>query len=443
MPEAIMPSSFEAERALLGTAVTEPILLDKLIGWIRVPEALYRKDHQRIWKVIMKMHQERKAIDTITVIEEYKEEFGPESIAKDGVASILVEAAGSIPSTTNAESYAKIVWGRFVQRELAKSSKKMERMSYDNTIEAEHRLEAHKKLIAEIEMLQPSRRKSVDIIVNDTMLAITERDNVISYNLKYLDKPAGGMTRKEITILGGRTGHGKTTMVLNVTRALIEQGYNVVLLNREMTNTEFMKKLFVLESNCLSYNDVRMNQFTEKQAKELLEIKEMVKRKYKEKLTMFDDIRDLGTGLREIRRIGPDVVIDDFIQLIGVRGKFDARRFEIETIMHEYHWLAKECNLSVFLSSQLSREIEKRLDPTPRMSDYSEGGTIENLAETCLFVFYPYNLDPQGNDEYTTQIVTAKARYGKVDNFEIGFRGNRCKFYEKPEQARRDIVNVN
>ena len=40
------------------------------------------------------------------------------------------------------------------------------------------------------------------------------------------------MTRKEVTVVGGRPGHGKTTLVLNIARRLIEQGYKVCLFNR-------------------------------------------------------------------------------------------------------------------------------------------------------------------------------------------------------------------
>ena len=71
----------------------------------------------------------------------------------------------------------------------------------------------------------------------------------------HLDTFAGGMTRKEITVLGGRPGHGKTTLVINIVKGLIEQGYRVMLFNREMSNTEMLKKMVVMDSNALKYGD--------------------------------------------------------------------------------------------------------------------------------------------------------------------------------------------
>ena len=45
--------------------------------------------------------------------------------------------------------------------------------------------------------------------------------------------------------------------MLNVVRGLIEAGYSVMLFNREMSNIETMKKLYVMESNDISYSMIR------------------------------------------------------------------------------------------------------------------------------------------------------------------------------------------
>ena len=66
------------------------------------------------------------------------------------------------------------------------------------------------------------------------------------------------MTRGEITVIGGRPGHGKTTTMLNMVKACMDQGLKVIVFNREMTNVEMLKKLIVLESEKLSYLDVRL-----------------------------------------------------------------------------------------------------------------------------------------------------------------------------------------
>ena len=100
-----------------------------------------------------------------------------------------------------------------------------------------------------------------------------------------------------------------------------------------------------------------------------------IKKKYAN-LIMYDHIRSLSDTMSEIAKHKPDVIIDDYIQLIQADGANEGRRFEIEKIMQEYKWICKTENCSAILVSQLNREIEKRLDPRPRMSDYAESGVI-------------------------------------------------------------------
>ena len=154
-----------------------------------------------------------------------------------------------------------------------------------------------------------------------------------------LDTPAGGMTRKEVTVLGGRPGHGKTTLMVNVLKSLIEQGYKVMLFNREMSNTEMLRKLIVLESKKFLYSEIRKGEVQGRED-ELEDIENNIKEKYKN-LIMYDDIRTLTEGISEISKYKPDVVIDDYIQLIMMDNKLD-RRFQIENIMQEYKWICKK-----------------------------------------------------------------------------------------------------
>jgi replicative DNA helicase len=93
-------------------------------------------------------------------------------------------------------------------------------------------------------------------------------------------------------------------------------------------------------------------------------------------------------------------------------------------------------NASAILISQLNREIERRDDPVPQMSDFAESGAIEQTAEMAAFVYYPYNVDPEINDKYESKIVIAKARYGKIGRYRIGYNGERCKFYNNVELAK-------
>lgn len=428
-------SSKEAEEAVLASVLKSPEVIERLEGWLTTGELFYYQKNRRIWQIMLELRKERKPIDTIMVIDKWKDKYG----TGENIAYELTGLVENLVTIANCESYARIIQEKYAQKRLAESAGELQAMSYLSHEATEKKLADHLALIADLQNIQPTRYRPIIELVDQTLIHIKKGDDVISYGIKSLDAPASGMTRKEITVLGGRPGHGKSTMILNIIRSLIFNNNKVMLFNREMSNTASIQRLLVQESKILEYGNVRRGEFSESEAKDLNETANKIKQKYNKNLFMFDDIRDMPQAIREIRRHRPDVVIDDYIQLIGTKDeKFRARRFEIEYIMNEYKWIAKELNLSVFLVSQLSREIEKRIDPTPRMSDYSEGGTIEQAAECCLFVFYGYYFDHEDYDEYASQIIAAKTRYGTVGTYDIGFNGARGKFYTTKEEARAD-----
>ena len=90
-------------------------------------------------------------------------------------------------------------------------------------------------------------------------------------------------------------------------------------------------------------------------------------------------------------------------------------------------------------SKELNREIEKRLDPRPRMSDYAESGEIEQTAQSAMFVFYGHNFDNERYSPYNSELIVSKCRYGRIGTHKIGFNGGRCKFYMNQDMAQGDV----
>jgi replicative DNA helicase len=428
-----MPSSQEAENSVLGCILLDgEKSFDKVIPWIRNDNAFYTTDNKKIWKAVKILRKNKEPIDLITVANTLKEE------GDDNISYYLTGLTDTIATTANIENHAKIVWEKYVQREVRTTSYKMNNVSFDKYEKTIPLINSQLRWLEELRDLQPDRVNDLESMVEDAVEYIKSGENVIKFGMYALDKPAGGMTRKEVTVLGGRPGHGKTTLMINVLKSLIEQGYKVMLFNREMSNTEMLRKLIVLESKSLLYGNIRRGELDGLE-QEIDDAEKKIKEKYKN-LIMFDDIRTLQDGIAEISKHKPDVVIDDYIQLITMNDNKD-RRFQIETIMQEYKWVAKKENCSCLLISQLNREIERRIDPYPRMSDYAESGVIEQTVENALFVFYGYNFDHENYDMYESEIISCKTRYGMVGGYKVGFAGNRCSFYATREQAIKDLKN--
>ena len=430
----VMPSAAEAEQALLGCIIQGGEREQEIaMAWIRDDEAFYNFDNKRIWTSMAELYKDGVEIDVVTLTNKVKDMHG------ESKAYYITGLTESFISTSNVENYARIVWEKYIQRETAKSAEALLNASYEEYKNVGSILEKHSKLIDELRQIQPSKQKDIGVLIEEMKSTVEEDSNLIPFNLGHLDTFAGGMTRKELTVLGGRPGHGKTTLVINIVKGLIEQGYRVMLFNREMSNTEMLKKMVVMDSNSLKYGDIRRNDLSESNKGEFELVSDKIKGNYQE-FYMYDNVRNLDDCLREIAKHKPDIVIDDYIQLIEVPGIKEGRRFEIEKIMQEYKWICKQENCSAILVSQLNREIEKRLDPRPRMSDYAESGVIEQTAELAMFVFYGHNFDSEKFNPYKSEIIVAKSRYGKIGTHMVGFNGGRCKFYMNSTMAEKDNI---
>ena len=429
------PQNMQAEKALLGSVLTGGLdVYEKAKPWITNSEAFYSSVNKQLWQSIQSLYRNKEEIDIVTVSDRFKR-LNPNH--EDGVTYYITGLPEEVPTTANVEEYGKIIYEKYLRREIIKSALKLHTAVYDNQgSEIEEILGTHTRLLEEIKNIKPSRLNDIEMIVSEAKELINSGDNIIKFGIPALDVAAGGMTRKELTVLGGRPGHGKTTLIINIIRSLVNQGHKVMMFNREMSNPEMIRKLIVMEGDKLSYTDVRKGDLNG--SADLFEsASESVTNKYKDKLLMFDDVRTLDQAMVEISRHKPDVIIDDYIQLISMSDDKE-RRHQIEEIVYDYKWICKKENCSAILVSQLNREIEKRYEPRPRLSDYSESGVIEQTAECALFVWYGYVFDDEEYSPYKSEIISAKVRYGRVGTTEVGFNGDRCSFYKTEEDARQD-----
>ena len=156
---------------------------------------------------------------------------------------------------------------------------------------------------------------------------------------------------------------------------------------------------------------------------------------------MFDNLKDFSASAAEVKKFKPDVIFDDYIQLIAYKGKEDQRRLQIEKLVNDYKWLAKETNAVVVLASQLNRAIEHRHKSTiPQLSDLAESGAIEQVAENVFFTYYDYKvLGEKGKGKNCITISAGKVRYGETGIVDMGYDGNKCKVFNSEKEMTNEL----
>jgi len=421
----------KAERALLGSILKDNSYIDLVKPWIPSADVFYADMHQRIWKTMLRLNEAGEGIDIVTVHGAYRKK------TTDGDDLYYITGLeGEVPTSAHAELYAKKLHEHWLRRKLIKQTRRILQLSDDNSRGVEVLLEEAHTTIGSLLNLRPSSKFDLDVLLEETIDSIYTHKNLQSTGYSSIDGLISGMTRGEITIIAGRPGNGKTTLAANIARKLTLEGKTVAMFNREMPNVEMMKKIIAMESGNLSYRSLRHGVDDNKMELDLTV--DRISKGYKN-LHMFDDIRDLPSTFREIKRLKPDVVIDDHVGLIEYPSH-DNRdlRIKIGEVSKRYKWLAKGEDLSVILVSQLNRNVEHRIDNIPRLSDLAESGFLEQDAETAMFAHYPWVSRYDEVDKLEFNVYIVKNRYGNTGTVRMGYDGDKCTIYNSIEEARND-----
>ena len=423
----------QMENALLGSIIQNPDEYENALKYIHTDEIFHQQRARRLWNIITGLHSSKKTIDLITM----QDTLTPSDNDKGVDAVYLVDCTmvGHGKCLDHLDTYSKRLYEKYLLRCIIEQTRDIEKKAIENNESVYDTIVSAYKNLGELIALRPGEKFDIDKELIDAINAITNKENkLMKTGYKNIDKFSGGLTRGEITIVGGRPGHGKTTFMINLLSQMIHSGLKVVLFNRELPNSEMIKKLITLESGKLSYTMVRKGVYEESEIKELQRVKQKIAELYTEdKFLMFDNIRDFARSATEISKFKPDVVLDDYIQLVQPNGYFESRRLQIEQLVNDYKWLAKEHQCSVVLASQLNRSLEYRDDGEPRLSDLAESGAIEQVAENVFFVYYEHKVNPK-KDKNIIRLKASKVRYGESGSADLGYDGDKVKIYNSFEE---------
>ena len=421
------------EDVVLGSLILNPSEYNAVAQYIPDIKVFSQKKARALWIKVSKMIKSSAHVDTLTVCTSITSDDRLQGLSQ----GYVVDCTNGGCALGMTEVYAQTIYEKYLLRKIADETDKIRNNVINHGENVYEMISSAHTLMGELIRVRPGDKFSIDVEISDTLKTMRDGSRrMIKTGYKEIDNLAGGLTRGEITIVGGRPGHGKTTLLVNLLASLVTNGYKVAMFNRELPNTEVIKKLLCIEYPKLHYDKVRRGIIDATDVKFISKLKKasrIIKSKYSEdKFIMFDNIRDLPKTASEIKKFKPDVIIDDYIQLIKPVGREDNRRLQLEKICNDYKWLAKENNCSVILASQLNRYLEARgrESKRPQLSDLAECGAIEQIAENVLFIYYPHKVNPSIGTESELQLYASKVRYGKTKDIELGYKGHICTVYD-------------
>jgi KaiC/GvpD/RAD55 family RecA-like ATPase len=239
--------------------------------------------------------------------------------------------------------------------------------------------------------------------------------------LRVLDESIDGVAPGEVVVIAARPGHGKSALGFQWLDSAARAGVPGLLLSEEMAAEQVGKRRLASISKLDSEHWGRET---------VAQLRDESKR-YHEKTAPVHMVENCGTIDRAEEIIdqfaavhGVGIVAVDYLQLLGSRGE---GRYEVVT---EVSRRIKQCTarngLRTLLLCQLNREVEKRNDHEPKLSDLRESGQIEQDADLILFLQWPSKFDAN-MPRNLYRIYGAKRRNGPIRRplIETTFDANR------------------
>lgn len=266
-------------------------------------------------------------------------------------------------------------------------------------------------------------RKAEEGVKIKTILTPFDRLNAIT----------GGLHSGEMITLAGRPGTGKTALALNVAASAMFAKQRVGIFSLEMSQESLAQRLCAATMS-INAQAFRTRRFT---PGELTQIREFQQYADRMSAKVFDSPRVNPDTIRaECRKwkrtMGLDLVIIDYLQLIGSSGstrKDQNREREVADISRSVKQLTIELDIPVLLLAQLNRAVETRADKKPMLSDLRESGSIEQDSDMVWFLS-PWNIASDFLPVVDVELNVAKSRSSSTGDVMLKYVRQNLRFDE-------------
>lgn len=359
-----------------------------------------------------------------------------------GGLSYLVEIINSVPTSANAEYYAKIVAEKATLRRLIAKLTESVNQAYEASNPVDEIIaSAEKGLIDVSENANRNGFRSIRDVLNVNFGNLEARSQQTSditglaTGYQDLDHMTTGLHEEELIILAARPAVGKTAFALNIAQNIgTKLDKTVAIFSLEMGAESLVDRMLAAEGLVESHS-IRTGQLTEEEWRKYT----IAQGNLANASIYIDDtpgirITEIRSRARKLSQETGNLglILIDYLQLITGTGR-ENRQQEVSEISRQLKILAKELKVPVIALSQLSRSVEQRQDKRPVLSDIRESGSIEQDADIVAFLYRDDYYDRGGEEEGNlpknkVEVIIEKNRSGARGTVELIFQKEYNKF---------------
>lgn len=433
--DRLPPQNMDAERGLLGSLLRENSVIGDILQTIQSPEDFYADAHQKIFTCIRDLHLAGKPVDAVILADVLKDRGQIEDAGGYGYLGELWAAA---PTAANAEHYARIVRDKSVSRNLIRLSTRILRDAYDQVSPADELLGEAVRELLEVQQATATNTKNVTVrlseAIKETEAEIDKRHRnrdveggSVRSGLLDLDELTGGFHAGELVIIAARPSVGKTALAMQVVEVAGEDKIPTLFFSLEQSRTELVSRMLCGRGQVDSHL-VRTGRLGADEFSRLTDAATAIKPL---PIWINDNASQRVSGMLNVARKlmtreKIQLIAVDYLQLVTFAGDRQMNRNDqVSTMTRELKLMARSLGVPLLLLCQITRDSERQ-NRKPRLSDLRDSGSIEQDADTVLFLHRAKARDESSSE--LIEAIVAKQRNGPTGDVTLRFFKRRTRF---------------
>lgn len=435
------PSDLDAEGAVLSAVLLDRDALDRVIDTLAA-EHFYSDVNGQVYTAARALAEAGHPIDIVTVASWLRDR---ELLAQVGGAQYLAQLTDLTPAVAHIEAHARIIVDKARQRRLIATCQVIAAEGYGDVGELGDWLDRSEQAVCDATRASDTSTMALAGVavaeafqrVQDA-LAAGQTAVGTPTGFDKLDGILGRLRPGAFHVVAARPGMGKTSLALCIGLNIAAGGVGCAVFSQEMVRDELAERMCASESRT-SYERLRANAVLPNDWPALTEAAKFIQAV---PLWLDDQsaLKPIELRARVRRLIGEaerrsqplKVVIVDYLQLMDAsdtQRDSSTRNNEVSDITAALKRLAKDMRVTVIALSQLSRDVEKRNDKRPQLSDLRDSGSIEQDADAVWFLYRDeYYKGDRSDAKGLAEVIVAKNRHGRTGKALLRWSGYCVRF---------------